>query len=462
MLNNSLQNTLKSSTNPVPEKEQGFSAEVELRKTDEVDELASFLSLVERDNSYIVDEVLKKSDFEETQKVFRLDASGKKTGPYIRKYLHYEVGIGLTYQTIFEVQRSGVHFDYLPHIYDCFLSNDTLIVIMEFIQGETLQDVVYRCDPSVQLAADVFPRLCEAVRELHEKFPSPIIHRDLKPTNIIMSFNRLTIIDFGIARSYKEDSERDTVRFGTKDFAPPEQFGYGQTDTRSDVYALGLLLYYCLTEKIADAQTRSERFFNADIPRVFKNIVSKACSFDPDDRYSCVKELENDFSLALQAYYSENEVERSKELSRRGAFSKEGMDPRGKLKAKRVSGVRALQAFFQNIPAVFGKAWNCVLLALWIFMMVIAINSAFVPNEANKDLPLWFLLYEYVVFFGALWSSWTYALLDKRRLFQKFRALRKFTLPMRLLIFGLAVPLFLTICLAFVAQFVVPNGVFVS
>lgn len=95
-------------------------------------------------------------------------------------------------------------------------------------------------------------------------------------------------------------------------------------------------------------------------------------------------------------------------------------------------------------------------------MMVIAINSAFVPNEANKDLPLWFLLYEYVVFFGALWSSWTYALLDKRRLFQKFRALRKFTLPMRLLIFGLAVPLFLTICLAFVAQFVVPNGVFVS
>lgn len=95
-------------------------------------------------------------------------------------------------------------------------------------------------------------------------------------------------------------------------------------------------------------------------------------------------------------------------------------------------------------------------------MMVIAINSAFVPNEANKDLPLWFLLYEYVVFFGALWSSWTYALLDKRRLFQKFRALKKFTLPTRLLIFGLGVPLFLTICLAFVAQFVVPNGVFVS
>ena len=75
-----------------------------------------------------------------------------------------------------------------------------LVVVMEYIQGETLQEVVDRQGPSLELAASVFPRLCAAVSELPTAFDPPIIHHDLKPSNLILSWDRLTLIDFGIAR----------------------------------------------------------------------------------------------------------------------------------------------------------------------------------------------------------------------------------------------------------------------
>lgn len=189
-----------ANNNPASQSEgQGYSVSTSLPQ----DELASFLSLVERDNAYTVEAVMKKSEYEETQRVTYLDEEGHKKGPFVRKYLRCDVGLGAMYKRLFEAQRTGKHFVHLPRIYDCYQLNDMLVVIMEYVQGETLKDVVFRCDPSPELAMDVFPSLCDAVRELHEQFDPPIIHRDLKPTNIIMSFNRLTLIDFGIARTYQ-------------------------------------------------------------------------------------------------------------------------------------------------------------------------------------------------------------------------------------------------------------------
>ncbi len=86
---------------------------------------------------------------------------------------------------------------------------------------------------------------------------APVIHRDLKPSNIIvsganytpdtgMTFSSLVIIDLGIARVWREGADADTVKFGTRPYAPPEQYGFGQTSVRSDVYALGALLFFCL------------------------------------------------------------------------------------------------------------------------------------------------------------------------------------------------------------------------
>lgn len=87
---------------------------------------------------------------------------------------------------------------------------------------------------------------------------APVIHRDLKPSNIIvtganytpddgLTFSSLVIIDLGIARVWHDGADADTVKFGTRPYAPPEQYGFGQTSVRSDVYALGALLFFCLT-----------------------------------------------------------------------------------------------------------------------------------------------------------------------------------------------------------------------
>ncbi|MBO4352381.1 MAG: protein kinase, partial [Eggerthellaceae bacterium] len=228
------------------------------------DDLSRYLDSLERESRYRVEAVLKESDFETTQRVFLADG-GAERGPFIRKFIKRDKGLGVAYERIYEAQLAGRTFKHMPSILECYPHDENTVVVMEFVEGETLQDLVYRLDPSVELAQAVFPPLCDAVRELHESFDPPLIHRDLKPSNVIVSFDsaednmvlqfdktsstqcKVTIIDFGIAREYDEEALEDTAHFGTRDFAPPEQFGYGQTSESSDVYALGLLLFFCLT-----------------------------------------------------------------------------------------------------------------------------------------------------------------------------------------------------------------------
>ncbi|MFR3273297.1 MAG: serine/threonine protein kinase [Slackia sp.] len=193
-------------------------------------------------------------------------ANGAGQGPFIRKYIARDSGLGSAYERVFEAQRQGRRFLYIPRIADCYTLGEDLVVIMEYVRGETLQDVVYRCDPSMQLAADIFPRLCDAVLELHEGFGAPLIHRDLKPSNVMVSSGGLSLIDLGIAREYKGDATTDTHHFGTRAYAPPEQFGFGQTTVRSDVYALGMILYFCLVEQTPDAAVRERGFLDPGFP----------------------------------------------------------------------------------------------------------------------------------------------------------------------------------------------------
>ena len=262
------------------------------------DELAEHLDALKRDDCYRVDAVLKQSPYETTERVFFKGENESELGPFVRKLIDREAGIGSAYESIRAAQRAGRRFRHLPRIIDCYEAGPCLVVVMEHIGGETLADVVYRCDASVALACDVFPRLCDAVAELHEGFPAPIIHRDLKPSNVMLSRDSMTIIDFGIARAYKEESDEDTRRFGTRAYAPPEQFGYGQTDVRSDVYALGMLLYFCLTEKTPDAKTRKDGFRAAEVPEPLRRVIVRATAFDPADRYASAAELKRAFLAA--------------------------------------------------------------------------------------------------------------------------------------------------------------------
>ena len=226
--------------------------------------LFEHLASLDRDDSYRVERVLKLSDVETTELVYFEGSGGGSLGPFVRKRIDASVQIGGAYERLFAAQRAGRRFEHLPRIVDCRRVGDELDVVMEYVEGETLEALVGRLGATPDYARGLFGAPCDAAAELHAGFamagerPVLVIHRDLKPSNIIvsgvrysvdagMTFSSLVIIDLGIARVWRDGADADTVKFGTRPYAPPEQYGFGQTSVRSDVYALGALLFFCLT-----------------------------------------------------------------------------------------------------------------------------------------------------------------------------------------------------------------------
>lgn len=177
-------------------------------------------------------------------------------------------------ESVFEylAQNNNKH---IPEIY--FYTKDTnndLVVIEEVIQGNTFDVII--SDRSIPDKEKIryFLELLEGLSFLHSA-PDPIIHRDLKPSNIMLtSKGEVKILDYDAAKTYKPDHTTDTTHLGTAGFAAPEQYGFMQSDPRSDIYAIGMML--------------SKAF--PDNPRIQK-IASKASSFDPKDRYANAGEL---------------------------------------------------------------------------------------------------------------------------------------------------------------------------
>ena len=137
----------------------------------------------------------------------------------------------------------------LPIVSDEFALDDRYYLVMEYVPGSTLQQMLDRGEgpfPEARVVAWA-NQLCDVLHYLHRQQP-PIIFRDLKPGNImIMADDRLKLIDFGIARLFKPGQRQDTMLLGTQGYAAPEQYGGGQSDARSDVYALGATLFSLLT-----------------------------------------------------------------------------------------------------------------------------------------------------------------------------------------------------------------------
>lgn len=341
------------------------------------DELAEHLNALARDDCYRVDAVLKDGALETTQRVYFVGANGAEQGPYVRKYLDSDAGLGTAYERMWKAQRAGRRFLHLPRIVDCYAAGEKRAVVMEYVRGETLADVLYRCDPSVALACDVFPRLCEAVAELHEGFDPPIIHRDLKPSNIMLSKDSLTIIDFGISRTFDDAADEDTRHFGTRAYAPPEQFGYGQTDVRSDVYALGMLLYFCLTEKTPDAKARRSGFAVPQIPDGLRQVIVRATAFDPAQRYASVAVLRRAFDEAMCAPAPCEEPPAS-------AFAQPPM-PMGAPVPVSAAAVRAVAApvagrFKLRVPTEAGIAWDVLVALAFVLFFVVVTETVFTPK----------------------------------------------------------------------------------
>lgn len=172
---------------------------------------------------------------------------------------------------------------HIPKIFVFFKDGyGNLIVVEEFIQGNTFDILISDNTMPDNTKLSYFLEMLEGLAFLHSA-PNPIIHRDLKPSNIMVTDKgEVKILDYDAAKIYKPGSTGDTTYLGTDGVAAPEQYGFMQSDPRSDVYAVGRML--------ADAFPRNARI---------QQIAKKATTFDPDGRYNNARELSDVLSKRL-------------------------------------------------------------------------------------------------------------------------------------------------------------------
>lgn len=179
----------------------------------------------------------------------------------------------------------------VPEAADYFEEEGVRYLIRTWLPGCSLSQIQEKEGVfSPEQCVRVGKALCLLLEQIHGMEP-PVIHRDIKPENIILSpVGEPCLIDFDIAREYKSGQEADTVFMGTRCTAAPEQYGYAQTDERTDLYALGVTLRYMLTGSYEPAALE-----RADCPERLKRCLQKVTAFSPDGRYHSAKE----FRLAL-------------------------------------------------------------------------------------------------------------------------------------------------------------------
>ena len=209
----------------------------------------------------------------------------------------------------------------LPRVVDIIDNGETIYVIMDYIEGESLKTVLSVSGAQSQKkVVEWAKQLCEVLRYLHSQNP-PIIYRDMKPSNIMLKpEGNLKLIDFGIAREYKEENLADTVSLGTRGYAAPEQFGgKGQTDARTDIYCLGVTLYHLITGKNPTEppyEIYPIRKWNPALSSGLEAIILKCTQLNPDDRYQDCNEL----MYALEHYSELDDTYRSKQKKKLKLF----------------------------------------------------------------------------------------------------------------------------------------------
>ena len=174
----------------------------------------------------------------------------------------------------------------IPQVFDFFFENDTVYTVIDYIQGESLDKPLKRGEhyPQSQIVkwgCQLLGALSYLHSPIHGDPPRGYVHSDIKPANIMLTKDGvIRLIDFGIARLVKEDSDTDTEFLGTRGYAPPEQYGFGQTDARSDIYSLGVTI---------------QRMLGKNYDGWMKKILAKCTKLDPENRYESAQNLLDDF-----------------------------------------------------------------------------------------------------------------------------------------------------------------------
>jgi serine/threonine-protein kinase len=219
---------------------------------------------------------------------------------------HEEISFSKEASLLMELSHIG-----LPVLIDCFTENNKNYLIMERIEGMTMEEIIEKKGilPVIEILPWIF-QVCDILHYLHSQDP-PIIYRDLKPSNIMLDIKGIIrLIDFGIARFFEPQKSKDTTPFGTPGYSPPEQYGRGQTSPASDIYSMGATLYFLLSG-ISPEEFRfkfpSLTKFNKNICPEIDNIVITCLETKPERRYQNVPELKRDLELC---YMEDNRLDK--------------------------------------------------------------------------------------------------------------------------------------------------------
>ena len=168
---------------------------------------------------------------------------------------------------------------HLPQIMEAAEQDGQTAVLEEYVQGDTLAELLMEARLTEREARQVTMQLCQALHVLHSM---GAVHRDVKPENVILRGSDAVLIDFDAARIYKDESESDTQVLGTTGFAAPEQYGIFQSDERADIFSLGVLLNIMLTGKHPSREMAAGKM---------GRIVRKCTMTAPEQRYQSARAL---------------------------------------------------------------------------------------------------------------------------------------------------------------------------
>lgn len=181
---------------------------------------------------------------------------------------------------------------HLPSIVDVIENDSSLLIVMDYIEGRSLDDVFEENGAQpVETVLEWAEQLCDVLNYLHTQNP-PIIYRDMKPGNVMLKPDgNLMLIDFGAAREYKPQNLKDTISLGTRGYAAPEQYREdGQSDARTDIYCLGVMLFQFLTGE-SPHELRPITDVKQELSSGLETVITKCTQVKKEDRYQSVTEL---------------------------------------------------------------------------------------------------------------------------------------------------------------------------
>ena len=232
------------------------------------------------DDMYHVERVLARGKGGVTELV-----TVEGAGPFVRKKIPNELARRSVWSVLADCDCAR-----LPQVEATYKTPDEFVVVYDFVPGDTLEALVKQAGPldaaqAVSLALDI----CEAAGALHAQ---GVVHRDITPKNVVASSDGAHLIDLGIARLYAEGATRDTNALGTWGFAAPEQYGFKQTDARSDVYSIGCVLGYLLTGVMPDEDAYHDALADESaVPAHLRAVVERATNMEPSARYQSAMDL---------------------------------------------------------------------------------------------------------------------------------------------------------------------------